>query len=315
MVRPVRLSTRRDGQPYNWKMATVAIVWVIGAAIASACAARALAMRGASNHLGELLWYAIGADVLVVVCILWASLEPAAVIQQRFVIITVGAIAGALSLWVFTEHVRPPLVKASQAPPEVLRSQMALFNYINSFVGNKNEAELQDLFDIHNILKYNIKLYGNGVAQNRFPPDLNAEPYFNNGQMRVDLTRVKPEKTPEGAPVVDMIPGRIGIINLSRKYVDSKAKLSSILSYDGLPVSIRDEVKKLDEIVERDVDLIIVTLDNEFEKDQQSFLHQEEPTSPYFDAINRTYTSKVTPLETQARVISDKIREYLGTDR
>jgi hypothetical protein len=55
-------------------------------------------MRDDSRPLAELLWYTLGAFILVGASLLWISLEQEIMIQHRIVLGAIGAIFGALAL-------------------------------------------------------------------------------------------------------------------------------------------------------------------------------------------------------------------------
>jgi ABC-type enterochelin transport system permease subunit len=97
-------------------------------------------MRSAADHFSELKWYTIASGVLILICVLWASLEPNAVPQQRIIIAIVGAVGGAFILMFVTEYVRPHGNLSSSLPPIILQGQIKTIEEFQSFLGEKNEV-------------------------------------------------------------------------------------------------------------------------------------------------------------------------------
>ncbi len=108
-------------------MGSVTIIWGLGGVLAAACFGRAIAMRTAPRALQELLWYTIGALILAGTCLLWASIEPGFVMQQRIVLAVIGALAGALALTTIGESIRPHPASAQskQEQPGIPFAQVA----------------------------------------------------------------------------------------------------------------------------------------------------------------------------------------------
>jgi hypothetical protein len=268
-------------------MASIAIIWTIGAAIVAGCCARALAMRAAADHFSELKWYTIAGCALLMVCVLWASLEPNAVPQQRIIIAIVGAIAGALILMFVTEYVRPRALSSASLPPMILQAQIKTIEEFQSFLDGKDESELQDIFDIKNIIRYNTLIYRQPLDPS-MPKALSdaASGYFKDGPVRIDTTKANLTHRPSGMPDIHVIPNRVALINLSKKNVDARAKLYYFYNSTELSSDIKDSIKSIDDAVDKDLSNVIDILDLFMSTNPQAIIHDDDSGSPLFGSVN-----------------------------
>lgn len=75
---------------------------------------------------------------------------------------------------------------------------------------------MRSLFDFPNMLRFNIL---RDLQKNGFPPDLSTEMdnYFKSGQGKISLRYANVKATPSKVAQVEWIPGKIGVINTSKK--------------------------------------------------------------------------------------------------
>jgi hypothetical protein len=109
-----------------------------------------------------------------------------------------------------------------QSPnPTLLQAQIAAFDRVQQFFGGLDEAGLRSLFDFPNMLRFNILLTRRDLQKNGFPPDLSTEidNYFKSGQGKISLRYANVKATPSKVAQVEWFPGKIGVINTSKKFI------------------------------------------------------------------------------------------------
>jgi hypothetical protein len=297
-------------------MGSIGIIWAIGAVIAGGCFARALAMRSGADHYGELKWYTIGSCVCVVVCFLWASLEPNAVPQQRAVIGIVGAIAGAFILVLVTEFVRPHSVPSATLPPTIVQAQVKVLDDFQVFLGDKNESELQDIFDIGNILHLNTLIYRQDLDET-MPKKMSelAWEYFKDGIVLFDTTKnINVTHRPSGSADLHVMPGRVAALAVSKKNVDARSRLAGFYTSAELPVGIKDSIKEIDGLVEKDLTNMIEVLDSFMISNKQAIVHDSDSSSPLFASVNNKYFSTIEPIRPKIDDVLKRLHSYFGID-
>jgi hypothetical protein len=295
-------------------MATIAIIWTIGAAMAAACFARALAVR-VTSKLAEGLWYTFGSYILVCTCLLWASLEPNAVPQQRLILIGIGALAGALTIYTAGESFRPRISGALSVNPQILQAQLTSLRDIESFFGGVDEYKLRELFDLPDMVKYNILEVRQSLDRSHFPPVLKGEldGYFSGGRAIINSHYASISRMPNGSLGLNPMPGKVWQIVTSKKFEESKDLLARFIAMPELPLPIVTKLKNVDSLIDQDTDLMFVCFNDILQTNASLFMGADNNKSGDFVTIWQYYNGRMVSLAPTVREVLQDIRSYLGT--
>ena len=137
--------------------------------------------------------------------------------------------------------------------------------------------------------------------------------YFKDGQAVIDLRYANVSVTPSKTAHVDWLPGKIGVINTSTKYIESQQRMARFLSSPYLPTKVLATLSVLSKVVQEDFNLMFVVF-NEKMSNPAAFVHEEDRNFPFFFGVIRgEYVSRMLPLEPKAKAVLQEIRHQLGT--
>jgi hypothetical protein len=93
--------------------------------------------------------------------------------------------------------------------PTFLQAQIAAFDRIQHFFGGLDESGLRVLFDLPNMLRFNILLTRRDLQKEAFQTNLSTEidNYFKDGQGRIVARYVNIRPTPSKVVEFERIPG------------------------------------------------------------------------------------------------------------
>lgn len=192
-----------------------------------------------------------------------------------------------------------------QSPnPTLLQAQIAAFDRVQQFFGGLDEAGLRSLFDFPNMLRFNILLTSRDLQKNGFPPDYRA---------RLSLRYANVKATPSKVAQVEWIPGKIGVINTSKKFIESRQILADMLAYTVLPIKVQYASRDFDTTIEEDLELIVDVLNYRFSHNQDKFIFSEDQKSIHYGTIVGDYATRFRLLGPRTNNIRQAIRDYLGT--
>jgi hypothetical protein len=208
--------------------------------------------------------------------------------------------------------------ETSSAPepnPTLLQAQIAIFDKVQQFFGGLDESGLRELFDFPKMLRFNVLLTRRDLQKNNFPADLNTEMnnYFIGGQAIVSLRYANVNATPSKTAQVEWIPGNIGAVNTSIKFIDARHKLADLSASVVLPGSIRDTLKEFDKTIQDNIELMFDVLNERLSHNPAEFVFAEDPKSPYYGTIVGEYATRFHLFSQKANDIRQEIRRYLGT--
>jgi hypothetical protein len=198
--------------------------------------------------------------------------------------------------------------------PILLPAQLAVFEQIQQFFGGLDESGLRSLFDLPNMLRFNILLTRRDLQKNSFPTDLNTEmnSYFKDGQGRAVYRYASVTVTTSQIVNIEPLPGKIGFLNTSDKFIASRKILTDLLSSTVLPTKVRWALRDFDSIIEENLELMIDVLNERFSHNPLEFIFAEDRQSPHYGRIVGEYVIRFRLLSPRANNIRQAIRDYLG---
>lgn len=208
-----------------------------------------------------------------------------------------------------------PSFELSGPPPRtspLFSAQFKMLQSIDDFVARKDENELRETFDFPNMLKYNIKLAKSFEFPNLASSEVaEVDAFFKGGQGRLDL-RYLSVSPPDTRKKVSRIPGKIGMVNTSVKYINSRHMLMEFYSSSQLPSKIAAGLKALDKAVDDNMTLMIESLNESLRSDPRNISENDDGSSNFYASAYNLYWTKFIPLKEKADAVSSAIREYLG---
>jgi hypothetical protein len=204
---------------------------------------------------------------------------------------------------------------SSSVPSDVLLgSQIEELKRLQEFVGGKSESELWELFDLHNITRFNIRRAKSALNPKALSlkDALEINAYFEGGKAILSAVYSKVTRTAGGIRP-EPIPGKLGILNLSLKHVSNRQTLSRFQSSHQMPLAIRDAIKKLDEAVEENVQTLLDVINEKMVENPENIFREENGTSPLFGATSGAFLDKRVWLQPKQEEIIEQVRRYLKT--
>jgi hypothetical protein len=134
--------------------------------------------------------------------------------------------------------------------PRLIDTQVQELQNIDRFVGVRDEYDLDQLFDFSRILTYNIRAYKDLYLHGSGPqPDTNEiDSVFREGAMRSDSRYARFINT-ETDKRVELLPGKIGAIKLTAKYMQSRKILSAMILSATTLAAVSEALRELDQTV------------------------------------------------------------------
>lgn len=195
----------------------------------------------------------------------------------------------------------------------LLSAQLKLLEQIDAFIGTKDESALREIFDLPGMLKYNIKL-----SRRSFAPKLvssseskEIDRYWKGGQARIDTRFALLSKVNDRVHL-EHIPGKIGIINSSAKYVESRRQLTNLSSSSLLPSTVTAALKDFEKTIEDNMTLMVESLNESFASDPRYIFESDDSSSNWYGSASGRYWARFASLREKASAVSEEIRQYLG---
>jgi hypothetical protein len=70
--------------------------------------------------------------------------------------------------------------------------------------------------------------------------------YFKTGQGKISLRYANVKATPSKVAQVEWIPGKIGVINTSKKFIESRQILADMLASTVVPIKVQYALRDFD---------------------------------------------------------------------
>jgi hypothetical protein len=202
------------------------------------------------------------------------------------------------------------------ATPALSTFQVQQITDVQNFFGGRDETRLRELFDLPNLLRFNILFNARDLKGRKdFPVELSKQidTFFEGGQGIVSVRYANLTVTPAKTVNVQWLPGKVGVINTSKKYIESKQKLAEFLASAYLPEKIQDKIRDFDKALSDNIEFIMFDVLNEKMSNPAAFVFSEMQNSPFYGAINGEYWSRAIPLEPKLKALVQEMRTQLGT--
>ena len=225
-----------------------------------------------------------------------------------------GAGCGLVLYYTLWSEPPPQSKKEKRAIPDpLLASQIQELKLLQEFIGGKNEGELWELFDLQGITRYNIRRAKTAISETALSPEEAAEinEFFKDGQANLDARYCKVIRT-KGGFHTEPIPGKLGILNLSKKYVTGRQMLAKFQSSAQLPPSVQDAVKELDVAVATNVAVLLDVINERLADKPNEVLREEDGNSPLFGATSGAFLDKRIWLKPKQEAIMSAMSDYLN---
>jgi hypothetical protein len=261
---------------------------------------------------GGFAWAAIIGSYLIFVAILWLCAEEAKALGRGiksgivdFTIIPKDfwvPVLGALLVFGIATYItriiniilEPPL------PGPIISSQVQELGKLQDFVGGLDEIDLRDLFDFPGIAKFNVLLVRRSLnrANVSDSESQQIDKFFTNGNAQLDITYGTAYRLPDGTIGFKAFPGKVAIINTTKKYAQSRANLAKFIASPLIPTTITDDAREMDKAVTDDISLLRAVIN-------------ENMGNPWDNTIENVYVKKFINLKPKADKITADIRGYL----
>lgn len=205
-------------------------------------------------------------------------------------------------------------VATGKSTNSLIDPQLKLLESIDEFIATKDEGGLRELFDFPNLLKYNILF----ARRNLFPGTVSAsqsediDRYFTGGQARLDIRYARMANV-NNRLEVEWLPGRIGVINTSVKYNESRHKLVELYSSANVPATVSVALKELDDVVEKDSILMIESLNDSMSTDPRYISENDRYGSRFYGSASGAYWTRFISLGPKGDAVRLYLRDYLNT--
>lgn len=190
------------------------------------------------------------------------------------------------------------------------------FRQIDEVIVKKNEMQLREMFDFPDQMAFNIKR-----ARHFHWPTLSSQSdlkeideFFVGGQGLIDLDSATRLQVGEDIRMTNR-PGHIHIINMSRKFCDTRNVLMVLSSSSKLPLPVANALRELDAVLETNVKLIATTINESYAHNQRNIREADDTSS---DRLHRTfnlYWTKFIDLKPRADATSNAIRDFLNAPK
>jgi hypothetical protein len=273
-----------------------------------------------------LVW--IAAILFAVRWVMWALITECSW-QIRII---VGAVVGAFLFgvlppslkWISDKSIRKdgsneiaaslpeqPIAAPDAIPPSLYEEQLRELREIEEFIGKKDENELRETFDLPTILKFNIKFDRRDLVRLIDKSESNEiDRVFSGGQARLDVRYANISNVNNTAHV-EWIPGKIGVINTTAKYVESRKRLNGFILSAKLPSNVVNALKGLDDMIERDLTMMVESLNDRLSDNKDNIIQEFNQSSVFYGGTSGYYWTRFSNLRPEAERISKAIREYL----
>jgi hypothetical protein len=170
-------------------------------------------------------------------------------------------------------------------------AQILEIQKLNGFLGGKDELALRELFDFHNILKFNILLAKRSMNRSYVSTEQSkaVDDYFVGGQAVLDTRFNRVIRTPEGLIRSEFLPNTIGLVNASKKYTENKKMLLEFETSPNMPSTVRIAVKELDEAVGENIVKFLFVVNEAWKENPKRVIDDDRQSSPFFFSTTNLY--------------------------
>jgi hypothetical protein len=152
------------------------------------------------------------------------------------------------------------------------------------------------------------QLFANGLS-----PDETKEidKFFAGGQAQIDIRYAKLSNV-NNAAHYERIPGKFGLINLSKKYAENLKRLNEFVASAMIPDDVAKALANFRDTVTADTSLIFDVINDCFQANPNQVFQNETYGAPLYGAVTGAYAVRFLPLRPKANAVNAAIRKYLG---
>jgi hypothetical protein len=193
-------------------------------------------------------------------------------------------------------------------------AQFAELRDIENFIGKKDERALRTVFDLPDMLNFNIRFAKNQIDASKTSQsecdEMNA--FFMDGNAKISANYGKLSRPHGGAVLYEKIPGEIAMINVSKKHMDAFKKLQEMASSSLLPSDVITALQSLAKTIEDNCELMFEVFNERYSVNHNNLFKDDDPESTRHGAISSPYWEKFSPLKPKTEAISAAIKKHLG---
>jgi hypothetical protein len=189
--------------------------------------------------------------------------------------------------------------------PRLRDAQLKELQAVDAFIARKDEMELRESFDFPNMIQYNVRLTRRSVFPQSVTPAQSAdiENFFRGNRQAIakyfsDVHEVGGRI--EGTP----IPGKMAILGISPKYIDSLRTLSEFCSSTELPQSVIAPLTEFKATVQSDMDWMFDSINDTLLNNPRSIIEIDDPQSTAPSASGRYWLhfKQLSPVADKVRI-------------
>jgi len=196
----------------------------------------------------------------------------------------------------------------------VAQSRYDELKAVEAFVGHRNEEGFQDLFDTKDMFRFNLKMIKRSFGPSSVSLSESAEidSYFKGGKGFVDIRYCNTSKV-NGVLHIDFLPGKVCLINLSPKHLESRHQLSLFIQSSTLPSNVVAVLKELDEAVAKNENNMLDAFNESTAATPLNIMLADSEKTPFWGSAFNLYLSKCVQLEPIADRLRAALRSALDT--
>lgn len=204
-------------------------------------------------------------------------------------------------------------VVSEPIPEPLYAAQLGELREIDAFLGRKDEMGLRETFDFPRMFKFDVRMAQNQLIPGSVSPDkLRAiDVFFAGGKGQIDARFAKVSRTEADGIHYEAIPGRIGLLNLSKTYAASLSKLDEFIASATTPSDVKDALTEFRAAIVDDTTLMFDVINERFSENAQFLQHDDDYGSPLYGAVTNNYAQRFVQLRPKADKVTAAIRRYL----
>lgn len=198
----------------------------------------------------------------------------------------------------------------AQINPILFNAQLQEIREVEEFIGRKSEIELRETFDFDQIVPYNLESVRARIIGKKLD-DL-VVMNFNLVGSRMDPKRMKVTREGEDSiPMFDDIPGRVGVVHLSSKHIESCRTLDRFTDSSQLPTDVVTALRVVYDAVNDNIKLLMDVLDESLQDDERNITDYDK-RGQYEGRVANLYTRRFIALKPLAAAVNTAIRRHLN---
>jgi len=187
------------------------------------------------------------------------------------------------------------------------KERARLYEEINEFICTKSEVELRETFDIPHIERDGILLAKQNLtpeARTQSDADALLRDFRDGGEQSITLRYM--ERTPPNN--VKAMPGKLGILILTHKYLDSVATLNRYASSALLPNDVAKALQEFERTLEINNEVLIDAINEAYASNPEAIVNANDCPKTACSVLNNLFYSEFTNLKPKADAIGEAIR-------